>query len=583
MELKLWETVAASLANPVYFRPFAFHGKTYLDGGLRSPNPSAIADRERRLIWPDAGEPDLFLSLGTGQNRIAVLDKLSSRSKDSIIDASGPDPTQSNEDARKASKKRFRRADEILEAEIAWQNFRSSAVTGKSEAKGRRFIRFNPDLDRDPPAQDSKSDLENLQLTVRKRLQTPHRLAALRNVAHRLIASSFYLESPSIAHRERSEQVINGTIHCRFEDGSSEISALGKILEERTTEGFEPYFLIKPDAESMDASSVLSITPEIMRSMSESGIFTLPNVQITLGEDIKSTTINLFLTGHDGLEPDGFPISGFPRALVEGSAASKPNPRRTVRDRTSSDQISLRTTLTSRHQKRASEADSVSLSGMPKTSEDAWLETQNKFSYVPKSGHLKMSLADLIAQHQSTAAAGGRQRTNRFWTYIGNHHMVQHPEMYTNEDIEKFAASTNISLSELSAITPTQSQTSLGTDSISLSANSSRQEYGTPSERQNSQSEANGHATPDMQQEDDPQSDEYHPERHSSLQERSDSQSRDAVPSQIDTVFEEEDDDGASAYSGREAYAKASPVVQVRQRNTIDSLVNMYKTKGTRN
>lgn len=35
MELKIWESVAASLATPNYFRPFNFHSKTYLDGGLR--------------------------------------------------------------------------------------------------------------------------------------------------------------------------------------------------------------------------------------------------------------------------------------------------------------------------------------------------------------------------------------------------------------------------------------------------------------------------------------------------------------------------------------------------------------------
>lgn len=580
MELKVWETVAAALANPVYFRPFTFHGKTYLDGGVRSPNPSSIADRERRLIWPDAGEPDLFLSLGTGQNRIAILEKLSHRPKETIPDASVPDPGQSVEDARKASKKLFRKADEILEAEIAWQTFRASAVTGRSEAKGRRFIRFNPDLDKDPPAPDSKSDLENLQLTVRKRLQTPHRLAALRNVAHRLVASCFYLEVQSKAPGERSEQIINGTITCRFEDGSPEICALGKILEERKSDGFDPYFLIKPNTDSVDSTSILAMTPEIMRGMSDQGIFSLSNVQIPLREDTKSTSINLFLTGHDGLEPDGFPISGFPRSLLWEPAGAKPNPHRTIRDRISSDQFSIRTTLTSKHRNRASDVDSVSLNGLAKTSssEEAWQETQNKFSYVPKSGHVKMSLADLIAQNQNTGP-NGRQRTNRFWTYIGNHHMVQHPEMYTEEEIEKFAANSSIQLSELvSSATPTVSQTSLGTDSTSLGANSPWQEYATPSELHPQELEASDQAISDMQHEDDPI--EEPPPRQSSLQERPNSQPRDSIPSQIETLFEDEDDDGYSAYSGQEAFAKASPVVQVRRRNTIDSVVTLYKTMG---
>jgi len=584
MEFKVWETVAAGLANPVYFRPFTFHGKTYLDGGLRSPNPAAIADRERRLIWPDAGEPDLFLSLGTGQNRITILDKLSNRSRDNTQQNNAPDPNQSVEEARKASKKRFRRADEVLEAEIAWQKFRASAVTGRSEAKGRRFIRFNPDLDKDPPPPDSKSDLENLQLTVRKRLQTPHRLAALRNVAHRLVASSFYLEIHSKGTGEKGEQMINGTITCRFEEGSTELRALGKILEERVTDGFEPYFLVKPNADTMEGATKLTMTATILRAMSDAGLFMLPNVQILLKEDMKSSSINLFLTGHDGLEPDGFPVSGFPRTLVWDAPGSKANPRRTLPHRQSSDQMSLRTTKTQRHLTRESDADSISLSGSTRMSspQEAWLETQNKFAYVPKNGQLKMSLADLIAQHQNTAA--GRSRTNRFWTYIGNHHMVQHPEMYTQEDIDKFAASTNASLADLEAsgLTPTASQSSLQTDNTSL-GESQGQKTPTLSERQLDMTNGHDEAPPVPQYE--PKPSEPLPLRQSSLQDRPTSLPRETVPpSQCDTLFEEDDDeDGFSSYSGQEAFAKASPVVQVRNRNTIDSLVNLYKNKRERN
>jgi len=85
--------------------------------------------------------------------------------------------------------------------------------------------------------------LEHLQANVRKRLQTAHRMAALRNVAHRLVASSFYLDLQSKATAEKSEQVCTGSISCRFEDGSSEMAALGRILKDRRTDGFEPFFL----------------------------------------------------------------------------------------------------------------------------------------------------------------------------------------------------------------------------------------------------------------------------------------------------------------------------------------------------
>ncbi|KAK3614765.1 hypothetical protein LTR22_027668, partial [Elasticomyces elasticus] len=57
-------------------------------------------------------------------------------------------------------------------------------------------------------------------------------------------------------------------------------------------------------------------------------------------------------------------------------------------------------------------------------------ETQAKISpYNNKDGRPKMSLAELISQHQNTGSSI-KNRTNRFWTYIGNNHMAQHPEIY---------------------------------------------------------------------------------------------------------------------------------------------------------
>lgn len=133
MELKVWQSVAASVATPSFFRPFNFHSKTYLDGGLRCANPAFIADRERRLIWPDVGDPDLFLSLGTGQNRIAVLQRLSELPKETKDADAEVNPIET----RKATRRwRSKRADDVLDAEVAWTDFRAYAVREKSETKG---------------------------------------------------------------------------------------------------------------------------------------------------------------------------------------------------------------------------------------------------------------------------------------------------------------------------------------------------------------------------------------------------------------------------------------------------------------
>ncbi|KAK3722026.1 hypothetical protein LTR37_002842 [Vermiconidia calcicola] len=576
MELKVWESIAAALANPEYFRPFNFHSKIYLDGGMRSPNPAFIADRERRLIWPDVGEPDLFLSLGTGQNRITILEQLSSRPKDGVPTTVIPRPGQTAEEARRAAKKWRRKTDEILDAEIAWQDFRAYAVKERSEAKGRRFIRFNPDLDKEPPAPDSKRDLENLQLVVRKRLQTPHRLAALRNVAHRLVASSFYLDIHSKATAEKSEQSVYGAITCRFDDGSAEMSALGKILEDRKTDGFEPYFLIKPNVETSDLANRVTLTMDVIRGMTDSAIFGLPNVYIPLRDDSIATSITLFMSANDGLEPDGFPLSGFPRVLL-GETKPAANRRRPT-TRGSSEQ-SLRTPFASRHVKMTSDADSISLNGGPARSihsQDSWQETQAKVPPYNGSGQPKMSLADLISQRQGSGTSV-RNRTNRFWTYIGNNHMAQHPEMYSPDELAKYAVNAKLA-SELAS--PSSELTH--TQSLSLSELNIASESDPPDAHE---LEAIDKVAREMewQREMDsyrPTSGNGHPaHRQPQQQERPNSQPREPIPSGCGTLFEEEDD-AASGYSVHEVqYAKANPVVQVR--NTIDSL-SLYSAKRSR-
>lgn len=436
MELKIWQTVAASTAAPNYFKPFVFHSRSYLDGGLRNPNPAFIADRERRLIWPDIGDPDLFLSLGTGQNRISVLSKLSERprglSGSPILQQPGPSSTIE----RKGIAKLFqsRRVDDVLDAELAWTDFRTFAVREKNENKGRRYIRFNPDLDKEPPAPDRKDDLRSLQHSVKKRLQTPHRQAALRNVAHRLLASTFYFDLQTKQTAEKTEQVCSGVVSCRFEDGSMEMCALGKILEERQTEDFEPYLFIRPDA-SKDEGYQIVITMDVIRGMTDNSVFGLPNIMIPLKDESKATSINLFLTAHDGLEPDGFPISGFPRVLlVEPSSSHQRRPTRGEPDPATSPTLRMKSISV------PSEEDSISLNGPANksSSESSSNEVQPLSPFGAKVTSPAISLADILAQQQG-AGTSVRGRTNRFWTYIGNNHIAAHPEMYSPEEVAKFA------------------------------------------------------------------------------------------------------------------------------------------------
>ena len=642
MELKLWESVAGALSNPAYFKTFSIKSKTYQDGGLRCVNPAFIADRERRLIWPDVGEPDLFLSLGTGQNRITVLEKLSGRPKEAHLQTVIPRPGQTAEEARRARKWRSRKPDDILDAELAWQDFRNYAVQERSEAKGRRFIRFNPDLDRDPPAADAKNDLETLQIVVRKRLQTPHRLAALRNVAHRLVASSFYLDVQSKTTGKEGEKTCRSVISCRFEDGSMEMCALGKILDDKRTEGFEPYFLIKPNMENDDYCFKVPVTTDVVRGMTDNAVCGLPNVYIPIRDESKMTAITLFLSSHDGLEPDGFPISGFPKVMLGDQPAAPPRRQQMAR---ASSENAIRnpfnpfTQVSPQHLKKASDADSISLNGPPggvtkrsnSSSEESWQDTQAKMSQLTsKSGQPKMSLADLIAQHQGTGSSI-KGRTNRFWTYIGNNHMAQHPEMYSSEDLAKFAANTRGMPSELGSPGETGTETFSNNGSSStyestqtahtspeayeleaaVAAASSTQSldkaakelrasreqppvYRPSSQTENRQRAKSSDEPPPTyrpmsarQQEDKQQADQHRP----------DSKGRDPVPSHCETVFEDADGNTTGNETGNESEAElgqaryASMQVRTasstssfqrhRQRNTIDSFVGMYAEPGS--
>jgi patatin-like phospholipase/acyl hydrolase len=72
-ELKVWEAAAATSAAAPYFKAYRNEksGRTYFDGAFYNNNPVRVAHRERRLLWPDVADknPDVFLSIGTGQNQ----------------------------------------------------------------------------------------------------------------------------------------------------------------------------------------------------------------------------------------------------------------------------------------------------------------------------------------------------------------------------------------------------------------------------------------------------------------------------------------------------------------------------------
>lgn len=209
VEMKTWEATAATTAAPTYFKPFVNSRthRTYLDGAVKSVNPAAIAERERKLLWPDVAErdPDIFLSLGSGQNRMTILNSLSQ------VDIKKEKPRGWN---RIWQTLYGHSVDDILDAEMEWNFFKASLSSNQLEQGSRRYIRFNPDLDDEPPNLDNKHELRSLQQAVRKRLWLPHRQAALQHVAHRLVASSFYFDIHTRDRLDARSQACTGRSLC---------------------------------------------------------------------------------------------------------------------------------------------------------------------------------------------------------------------------------------------------------------------------------------------------------------------------------------------------------------------------------
>lgn len=80
MGLRLWEVARATSAAPPFFKAFEHEAskQVYHDGAIYYNNPVKVAYNERKILWPDIAknEPDILLSIGTGQNLEKVTEEL---------------------------------------------------------------------------------------------------------------------------------------------------------------------------------------------------------------------------------------------------------------------------------------------------------------------------------------------------------------------------------------------------------------------------------------------------------------------------------------------------------------------------
>ncbi len=308
----------ATSAAPRLFKPLC-HGpskQVYIDGAIYHNNPIQVADKERKLIWPELEDiyPDLIVSAGTTYNSAARLSAEKAASPRLGVFSHG--------------KALYRIAmDHIasaLDSEKAWHSYMN--VLQPPSNHRAKYIRLNPQLNEDPPRLDEVESMPYIQDVVREMSNSDNRI---QKVALRLIASSFYFEKSQSVEVASNGTVqikglycartfavvcscdLAGNIHCRLLEDSKEICELGKLLRNKMGPGHDLFFVIQEEHRGRDAKQAC-ITTDVIERMIRKCQFKMSNIRVELSNQLATTEILL----HFGAE-DVYPISRFPRSLLQ--------------------------------------------------------------------------------------------------------------------------------------------------------------------------------------------------------------------------------------------------------------------------
>ncbi|KAJ8114147.1 hypothetical protein OPT61_g3904 [Boeremia exigua] len=342
-EVLIREAARATSAAPTYFKPFRNPrtNEGFVDGAVFHNNPVRIANYESKLLWPDADQrpPDILLSLGTGQHGADT---------DNFLDASRFDIrrfqirkmlNQVKPTPRKARSMPMltvfpeveswltifkKRVESALDAEATWREFRKDVVGMSTPAAAERYIRINPRTRNRIPKMDDKSQLDPLLEDIKNSLRQHGPQTKIKNVAQRLVASSFYFEKSGPSRHAEEHIIVQGKIRCRFAAGSHNLRDLGEYIRRHQQPNFQPFFLIQ-EALCDETSQCIEFTTETIHKMTDRGLFHLDSVVIPVTSEEAVVSIDLQLTNNRGLRRDqtGHPISGFPRILADGELLKK--------------------------------------------------------------------------------------------------------------------------------------------------------------------------------------------------------------------------------------------------------------------
>ena len=190
---------------------------TYQDGGVCYNNPSALALWETRAIWPDRGDADLALSLGTG-----------------VANSKTPSPKRGpfSPVTDRFIPRLLRALMVNMDGEKAWHEV-SNTVSSQSKT---RLHRLNVRLEGRYLSLDEVDYIPTLKERTLDECKANNQLEVVTNS---LIASLFYFELDTLPDHSDSGVVCKGTIFCRLQLPRAGRKALLAYLKEHNA-----FFLI---------------------------------------------------------------------------------------------------------------------------------------------------------------------------------------------------------------------------------------------------------------------------------------------------------------------------------------------------
>ncbi|KAF2158446.1 hypothetical protein M409DRAFT_31046 [Zasmidium cellare ATCC 36951] len=217
-ELKVWQVAAITLSSQAQ----RSLGSSYV-GGLLDQDLTKVAERECELLFPGASGASLLLSIGPGLE---------------------------NSKAAQADRHEWHERSTGSERSNAERRFRVNPIIG-SRLPPHRYDQFDQIYQQ---LQDCIGERANASQTLEGRNLT----VLLRHVAYNLVASSFYLVFHKCRRGPTGGAILEGCIVCRYEHGSHEQQALGRIIAERQTEEFRPRFTVqsRPDIQQESITEV---------------------------------------------------------------------------------------------------------------------------------------------------------------------------------------------------------------------------------------------------------------------------------------------------------------------------------------